>query len=1499
MKRVFRGLALLIVFVVIVGYLVVLLPPAVSAASRTWTTDTDFNAAGATFTGTEVVGTGVPARVELLKTTTDWKNENPSTNPGVLESPSATFDSKDNVTVLFGGYSTSTFYSDKTWEYNHATNTWTEITTTPKPPARQSAGLSYDPVQNVVVLFGGYNDTMFLTDTWELNVVTNTWAQIAPPVSPPSLVDTPLAYHASAQRHIVFGQNLATGTMETWAYDAGADTWTNRNPTGSPSARSGFAIAYSPQRDRTVLFGGSLLTTLYDQTFEYNYASSAWAQISVTGPAARVGHSMTYRPASTSILLFGGATSTGNSQETWRYFTGPGGPTWAVVGTPTRPPSRQNAAMTFDTKDDVAVLYGGIDSAGLRLGDTWTLGAAYGTAGKYASAVGDSGGFPIWGTLWWNKTPANQPANTFLRFQIATSTSAAGPWSFVGFDGTVTTYYTTVGTTLWNGHNGQRYLRFLADFGSTNTQATPSMEDVSINYDIPPAPPCIVTTDPADLTFGVPTWFNITITFSEAMNRSSLGVTFVLGPPLTFTASWSAGDSIVTLTHPGVRLAENKVYRLQINANDLDGLPLSATCPGGGAGAPNPFTFVTERINPWITNTNPAYNQGGVPWLQSIFVNFSEGMNPSSLVVSLTPNNVALSPSWSNGDATLTLSHTQGFSQCTPYSVQINATDKANLALVPGPVPNPWTFLSFCDNPYIVSTSPRNVQPGVALGASVVLTFSEAMMRSSLSFTISPTVTGQTLTWSSGDTVLTMTHTGVFTGCGVYTVTVNATDLTGKPLIPNPIDSTVVDPFKFVAVCANPYIIQTVPADGATNVAQTQEVRIAFSEAMVPSTVKVTISPSAREMSRTWDANALVHIQYDVLNQCRRYTVHVTDGQNTNGNGLVAGPVPNPWSFDIICNAPYLTATDPANASAAVPVGKTVVVNFNKAMNTGTVVVNLAPPDVTFTRAWSNGNTTLTLTHANFVACRQYTISVDGISEDGYSMILGPGAPGVPNPWIFTTRCAGFYITNTDPVNLQQGVSLAQSIVIDFSEAADPARFGGTLSPTTALSPAWSNGNTRVTLSHTPPFPDCVTHSMTITAFNTTGGTLINVTGSKPNPWTFKTVCVPPFIVSTNPADGATNVGLLADIVVTFSEAMRPPPTLAWTILPTVPTLTGSLSNGNTVLTLTHTTPFATCTLYTVQVQGTDVDGNQLVAGPVPNPWTFTTTCGVAAPGGLRVIRAPGGADIVLQWRNVTGASSYVIYSSPNRFSWPWTQIGEVFAPTTSFTAGGHGGDGATHYYLVRTKDAGGSFSGNSTMGVKAHLAFAVSASRSNVYWMSIPYRSMYKRASDISNELTATRIDVLGKWNPQTQTTILWYYLRGSWRGTNFALAPGDGFYVGVRSTFAWVVNGTDGVVAHSFTFYPSPNSNVNWISLPYTNGFSRASDIVRNIENGTGPSANTKIIEIARWDPNTQALVRFSWTPTGWSGTDFLLGVGEGLYVKVVSSFTWTPRLLTPEVP
>jgi hypothetical protein len=147
------------------------------------------------------------------------------------------------------------------------------------------------------------------------------------------------------------------------------------------------------------------------------------------------------------------------------------------------------------------------------------------------------------------------------------------------------------------------------------------------------------------------------------------------------------------------------------------------------------------------------------------------------------------------------------------------------------------------------------------------------------------------------------------------------------------------------------------------------------------------------------------------------------------------------------------------------------------------------------------------------------------------------------------------------------------------------------------------------------------------------------------------------------------------------------------------------------------------------------------------------------------------------------------------------------------------------------------------------------------------------------------------------TQRPVLWYYLRGGWRGTNFALDPGDGFFVGARASFAWVVNGTDGDVPIAFS--PRASPNMQWLSLPYASTYAKASDIVVDIEGNTGGYANTKILEVGKWDAVLERFMVFEWTNNGWQGSDFPIAPGEGVYFKPSAPFVWHPRLITPEVP
>lgn len=599
---------------------------------------------------------------------------------------------------------------------------------------------------------------------------------------------------------------------------------------------------------------------------------------------------------------------------------------------------------------------------------------------------------------------------------------------------------------------------------------------------------------------------------------------------------------------------------------------------------------------------------------------------------------------------------------------------------------------------------------------------------------------------------------------------------------------------------------------------------------------------------------------------------------------------------------PYVTSTSPADAAVGVRVNALIEVRFSIAMNTSNTMVFIVPP-IALSHIWIDDRR-LWVTHGDFATCSTYRIYADAEDVLGRGLLLAEKTPGAPNPWSFTTECAYFMITLTDPVDNETDVIVAgrvlnqdgQNIDIWFSRPVDVATFRLTLTPSIPLTPVWSDGNGSVTMRHDDTwFRDCTLHTVTVSANDTAGNSLLNITGSKPNPWTFTTVCLAPQILSTDPANGTVGVLWGAPIVVRFSMPMDVDAT-NWSLAPDPGfAFAPNWTEGDKVLTLTHIPPFGESDTFTVTIVGRDADGQSLIPGPAPNPWTFTTAAFPSAPPGLHVARSP--PDLVLTWGVVAGATSYRVYGSANRSApWPWPLLADV--PTTSFVDRGAEADGALHHYIVRARRGVSGVEGeNSTMGVKAILSFAFDPGRTNVYWMSLPYRSIYRRASDLSDELTSSRIDIVGKWDPATQGTIFWYYFRGAWRGTDIALDPGDGFYLGTLTRFEWVVVGTDGPVPHTFADGSPPN--VHWLSLPYTAVHTRASDLVIDIEGGTGAGANRYISEVARWDPILQRFVTFSWSLAGWFGTDFPLLVGEGISFRVRSQFVWTPRLVTPEVP
>ena len=201
------------------------------------------------------------------------------------------------------------------------------------------------------------------------------------------------------------------------------------------------------------------------------------------------------------------ATIAGFSSGSALYYTATFGapPTltagtqYALVVRPTANPSPGTYALTRSGTSTAGsdVYAGGTRVSGATSGTVWSIpltggvstdagfkvyiNSGYSTSGDLISSLKDSApgaGTTTWSTLSWDAT---LPANTSVQFQVAASNSSGGPFNFVGPDGTAGTFFTTSGASL-SQFNGFRYLEYRAYLSTTDTTATPTLNDVTISY---------------------------------------------------------------------------------------------------------------------------------------------------------------------------------------------------------------------------------------------------------------------------------------------------------------------------------------------------------------------------------------------------------------------------------------------------------------------------------------------------------------------------------------------------------------------------------------------------------------------------------------------------------------------------------------------------------------------------------------------------------------------------------------------------------------------------------------------------------------------------------------------------------------------------------------------------------------------------------------------------------------------------------------------------------
>ena len=109
-------------------------------------------------------------------TANTWTELSPTGNPDRLKWPSMTYDSVNQKCILFGGQIGDNAVN-RTWIYDAQLNTWLRRYPDEAPWVRINTGLVFDSINNVTILFAGWSvDAVQYDDTWAYSYESNVWA---------------------------------------------------------------------------------------------------------------------------------------------------------------------------------------------------------------------------------------------------------------------------------------------------------------------------------------------------------------------------------------------------------------------------------------------------------------------------------------------------------------------------------------------------------------------------------------------------------------------------------------------------------------------------------------------------------------------------------------------------------------------------------------------------------------------------------------------------------------------------------------------------------------------------------------------------------------------------------------------------------------------------------------------------------------------------------------------------------------------------------------------------------------------------------------------------------------------------------------------------------------------------------------------------------------------------------------------------------------------------
>ena len=288
-----------------------------------------------------------------------WRRLSPAHKPSARVNMVMAYDPVGQNIVMFGGFDGTSYLND-TWIFNGTD--WVQLSPANAPPVRSATAISFDRVTNTLVLFGGFNGTQYLGDTWLWDGAVQNWTE-AHPTTLPTAVTLPMMYTDPISGHtgMVGGFDGNLFHNETWQW-TGSD-WLELFPQTVLWAR-GAAVVANDDANGTVMIFGGLADLNPNNTWTWDGVN--WTELAPTRQPPAVYYTpAAYDAALGQVVMFGGMSSQSGS---WAWT----GTNWISLPAYTPPPLLNAQGMAYDQQSKQLIMFGGSIQS-LIVNDTYLL----------------------------------------------------------------------------------------------------------------------------------------------------------------------------------------------------------------------------------------------------------------------------------------------------------------------------------------------------------------------------------------------------------------------------------------------------------------------------------------------------------------------------------------------------------------------------------------------------------------------------------------------------------------------------------------------------------------------------------------------------------------------------------------------------------------------------------------------------------------------------------------------------------------------------------------------------------------------------------------------------------------------------------------------------------------------------------------------------------------------------------------------------------------------